>query len=235
MSQIYAVKLGGSIVSPSPEELFDFKYAAELKATLKEFTDGRDKFFLTVGGGSLMRQFRDLAMVNGINDITQLHWIGTTVNVLNAEVTRVSMGELADPGVIKYEEYFTADPLIIEKSIKVGGGSRPGYSGDVDAVLVGLKLGAHAIISLKDIDAVYTVDPKKDPAATPLEHLTWPEYQKIIGDPGQFLPGASYPIDPIASRMCIENHLRFIVIAGRDLANFGKVLRGEHFHGTVIE
>jgi uridylate kinase len=235
MPQTYVLKLGGSIISPDPECLFDFPFAKELKNILGELIQKGDKFFITVGGGHLMRQYRDLAIANGLTDQTDLHWIGTTVNVLNAEVVRVSMGELADAGVFKYEDYYDDTTIEINKGIKVGGGGRPGHSGDVDSILAGKKLGAKTIISLKNVDAVYTADPKLFPDAKPLEKITWKEYLDIIGNPTEHTPGANYPIDPVASRMAMENGLKFIIIAGRDLANFKKVLLGEKFVGTVVE
>jgi uridylate kinase len=234
-TSIYTIKLGGSIVSPTQDCLFDFPFAKKLKELLSEFIIKGDKFFITVGGGHLMRQYRDLAMANGITDTTELHWIGTTINVLNAEVVRVSMGELADEGVYKYEDYFDANKLEIKKGIKVGGGGRPGHSGDVDSILAARKLNSKVVISLKNVDAVYTADPKLFPDATPLEHVTWAEYLKIIGNPTEHKPGANFPIDPIASQMAIESGLKFIIIDGRNLENFKKVLLGEKFMGTVVE
>jgi len=249
MPQTYVLKLGGSIISPNSECLFDFPFAKELKNILGEFIQKGDKFFITVGGGHLMRRYRDLAIANGLTDQTDLHWIGTTVNVLNAEVVRVSMQELADAGVYKYEDYYDnatieinngikvggGSSIKILKGIKVGGGGRPGHSGDVDSILAGKKLNATTIISLKNVDAVYTADPKFFPDATPLEKITWKEYLEIIGNPTEHKPGANYPIDPVASHLAMENGLKFIIIAGRDLANFKKVLLGEKFVGTVVE
>ena len=97
------------------------------------------------------------------------------------------------------------------------------------------KLGSKTIISLKNIDAVYTGDPKTDPNAKPVEKISWKEYLDIIGNPTEHKPGANFPIDPIASRMAIESGLRFIVIGGKDMENFKKVLRGESFKGTIVE
>jgi uridylate kinase len=234
MPQTYVIKLGGSIVSPTQDCLFDFPFARELKDLLSEFTKDGNKFFIAVGGGHLMRQYRDLAMANGLTDTTQLHWIGTTVNVLNAEVVRVSMQELADAGVYKYDDYYDDSKLEIN-CIKVGGGGRPGHSGDVDSILAARKAGAKTIISLKNVDAVYTADPKLFPEATPLEKISWKEYLDIIGNPTEHTPGANYPIDPIASHMAIESGLRFVIVEGRDLANFKKVLLVEKFKGTIVE
>jgi len=235
MPQTFILKLGGSIISPSLDCLFDFLYVKQLKSVLAEFVASGNKFFVTVGGGNLMRHYRDMAINNGITDTTGLHWIGTTVNVLNAEVVRVTMQDIADDGVYKYDDYYNQVPLTITKGVKVGGGGKPGHSGDVDSILAGEKLGAKTIISLKNIDAIYTADPKIDTNAKPIDHLTWDQYLQIIGNPTEHTPGANFPIDPIASQMAIEKGLKFIVIDGRNLENFKNVILGKNFTGTMVE
>jgi uridylate kinase len=241
MPQTFVLKLGGSIISPNPELIFDFPYAKKLKKLLSQFVLKGDKFFIAVGGGAIMRHYRDLAIANGLTEKIDLHWIGTTVNVLNAEVVRVSMQELADPGVYKFEDYYDGLPLTITKGIKVGGGGRPGHSGDVDAILVAQKLGIKKVISLKNIDAIYTADPKIDPDAKPLKHISWDGYLDIIGNPAEHTPGANFPIDSKASGIAKENGIKFVIIDGRNLENLKNLLQSDlklldkSFHGTVVE
>lgn len=234
MPQTYVIKLGGSIVSPSPEVVFDFTYLNKLRATLTENINAGDKFFIVLGGGSTMRRYRDLAMAAGLSDHEQLHWIGTTVNVLHGEIVRAYFHDLADDNVYKYEDYYNDAPLQIVKSIKVGGGGRPGHSGDVDAVRAALKCHATTIISLKNIDAVYSADPKKDPGAVRLSQLNWQDYLKVIGNPSEHTPGANYPIDPIAAQEASANNLKFVVCNGWDLDNLKQILLGNNYNGTSI-
>ncbi len=235
MPQYTVIKLGGSIVSPNPELVFDFSYLAKLKATLMPFIERGDKFFLTLGGGAMMRKYRDLAVAAGINDTLQLHWIGTTFNVFHAELVRAYFNEMADDGIYKYEDYFNSDPLTIYKSIKVGGGGHPGTSGDVDAVKVAQKFSSKTIISLKNIDAVYDSDPRINPQAQRLAELNWQDYLNIIGNPEEHLPGANFPVDPIAARLCQDNGISFKIISGWDLEQLSKILNGEEFYGTTIK
>jgi len=235
MAQIYALKLGGSIVSPSQELLFDFNYLKDLKTILLPFINAGDKFFITLGGGYLMRMYRDLAEAAGISDDLQLHLIGTTVNVLHGELVRAYFADLADDGVYKYEDYYSPEPLSITKAIKVGGGGKPGHSGDVDATLAAGKLSCKTVISLKNIDHVYSADPKKDPTATRINQINWQGYLDLIGNPVEHEPGANYPIDPIAAKMAKEQGMKFVIIDGRDFSNLSKVLAGEPFNGTTVQ
>ncbi|HOY46503.1 MAG TPA: hypothetical protein PKU95_02625 [Candidatus Dojkabacteria bacterium] len=234
MSKIMVVKLGGSLVSPSRDKLYDFDYLARLKPIiLKEFEKG-NKLFFVLGGGNTMRMYRDMAMAAGINDDEQLHWIGTTVNVLNAEVFRAYFSTYADPGVFKYEDYYDDKPLQIIKNMKVGGGGRPGHSGDMDATLAALKCQSQLIINLKNIDHIYTADPKKDPTAQPLSDLTWQKYLEVIGNPSEHSPGANYPIDPVTARLAQSKGLSMVILSGWDLNNLSSYLDGGQYQGSLV-
>jgi len=231
---VSVIKLGGSMVSKGAENLFDFDYLKELSAVLLDRAEQGEKFFIVLGGGYLMRMYRDMARDAGIEEATQLHWIGTTVNVLHGEIVRAYLNEHADEGVYKYDEYYSDEPLQIKKSFKIGGGGRPGHSGDVDAILAANKLGAQRIYSLKNVDAVYDKDPSKYDDAQPVKQASWDEYLEIIGHKTKHEPGGNYPIDPVASGMAQESGLEFVILAGADLPNIENALNGEPFNGTIV-
>lgn len=234
MPHTYVIKLGGSAVS-TENTPFDFGYLAKLKHALLPSIANGEKFFITLGGGVTMRKYRDLAKAGGVDKDIELHWIGTTVNVLHAVIAKAYFNEWADEEVMKFEEYYDDTPFEITKSLRFGGGGRPGHSGDVDAVVAAQKLGAKIVYSLKNVDGVYSADPKKDPTAALQEKLTWTEYLNIIGNPTEHTPGANYPIDPIASKMAMEAGISFIILGSMNLENFNKALKGEPFHGTIVQ
>ena len=234
MAQTFVIKLGGSIVSPNEKQVFDFSYLDKLRLVLQPYIEQGNKFFIVLGGGYAMRNYRDLAEAAGLTDEMQLHWIGTTVNVLHAEIVRAYFHVLADEGVYKYEDYYNNEPLTIIKSIKVGGGGRPGASGDVDAVIAAGKLGIKSIISLKNIDGVYSADPHVDPQAKRLDSINWQQYLDIIGNPPEHIPGGNYPIDPLAAREAQKLGLRFQICLGWDLTRLQAILDGRPFNGTVV-
>jgi len=231
---IFVIKLGGSNISKSKDDIFDFAYLAEFKKAIEPALASGKKFFLTLGGGFVARMYRDLAKEAGVTETEQLHWIGTTVNVLNGELVRAYFNDIADAGVYKYDDYYDATTLQIIKQLKVGGGGRPGHSGDVDAILAAKKLGVETIFSLKNIDGIYSADPKVDPSAVRKEKLSWDEYFEIIGWKDSHEPGGNYPIDPVAARMAKEAGLTFIITLGSDLENFNKALNGGKFTGTIV-
>lgn len=243
MSNTYVIKLGGSTISKSQENIFDFDYLAKFKQTLIPFIERGDRFCIILGGGFIMRHYRDLARGAGVTDDLGLHWIGTTVNVLHAYIVKAYFGELASDKVIKYEDYYDDKPISFDENVVMGGGSsvilggggRPGHSGDVDAILAADKIGASKVISLKNVDSVYDSDPSKYPDAKPVNKINWSGYLDIIGNKDVHEPGGNYPIDPIASRMADERSYSFVIVGAEDLNNFSRVLNGEEFHGTLVE
>lgn len=234
MSTPIVVKLGGSLLSRSEQDIFNFGYLANLKKILEmhEFLDS--KFFLAVGGGYTMRRYRDLAREAGVTSDEEIHWVGTTVNVLHAYLVKAFFYPIADEEVIKYEDYYSEGSFDIIRKIKVGGGGRPGHSGDVDAILAAKKLGADSVVSLKNVDGVYDMDPKISPGAKRLSKLTWDEYSQIIMGKTKHEPGGNYPIDPIACKMASESNMKFFILSGDDLGNFAKFLKREEYIGTEV-
>lgn len=233
MENVFVIKLGGSMISKSDDLLFDFNYMKNFYQIVKRLIEKDYKFFITVGGGYLMRKYRDLAREGGLNNDEQIHWIGTTVNNLNAEIVRATMADICEDRIFAYEDYYGAKEIVFNKPVIVGGGGRAGHSGDVDAMVIAKRLGVKTIISLKNIDAVYSADPKKFPEAVKLEELTWDEYLEIIGT-REHLPGANFPIDPIASLEAQKTGRKFIILGGDDLQNFENAVQGLNFRGSTV-
>ena len=228
------IKLGGSMISKDVQTLFDEKYILDLKAVLMRINAvDESKFFLACGGGVIMRKYRDALTRAGITNETDIHWVGITVNVVNAMVVKAIFEGICDEDVLKFEEYYSDEPLIINNIARVGGGGRPGHSGDVDALVAAKRLGATKVYSIKNVDGVYTADPRKDPSAKLVNELSWPQYLDIIGNPIKHMPGANFPIDPIASKMAEDAGIKFIIIGG-NLINLENTLSGKPFIGSTV-
>ena len=234
MEQV-VIKLGGSMISRGDDRLVEFEYLEKFGKLIQELGgENQRKFFLVAGGGHMMRRYRDEAQSAGLINEEQLHWIGTTVTVLNAEIVRAYFYQFADSGVYKYEDYFANKSLIIEKLIKVGAGSRPGVSSDMSALKAAVQMGTQKVISLKNVDGVYSADPKNNPSARRLERISWSEYFDIIGNPDTHEPGGNYPIDPVTAKEAEKLAVQFIIVPGSDLNNVRQTIVGGEFVGTVV-
>lgn len=227
------LKVGGSILAPSEDNLFDINKAKELKETLKPFIDSGNKFILSIGGGFLARKFGNMLKDAGFSEDDR-DYAGIAVINLNAVLLKSVFGDLANEEIIRYEDFEEDSELTFEKPVIIAAASIPDRSSDWDAVKLALRSHANRVVSLKNVDGVYSADPKKDQNAKFLEKLTWQEYINIIGNPTEFLPGAHFPIDIRAAKLAQENNLEFDIM-GSDFNNLTNFLQGKKFKGTVIK
>ena len=84
------------------------------------------------------------------------------------------------------------------EKILIGAGWKPGFSTDLDAVILAKEYGAKTLINLSNIDYVYTKDPKKFADAKKIKEISWKDFRKIVGD--KWDPGLNAPFDPSLPR-----------------------------------
>lgn len=240
MKKFLAIKIGGSMLSKSEEVLFDFDYARKIRNLLKEVALEGYFIGINIGGGYITRKYQNLARTHGEGDEIDLHKLGITTTNVNAQIFHGLFGAEIYPEVIKYKEYdeFMSGKLNLDlenyKFLLVTA-SKPGISNDWNATQLGLRLGTKTIIDIKNIDGVYTADPKKDPNAKKIDRLTWDEYFDVIGNPKEFEPGGNYPVDIETARLAKENGVKFLIIGGEDFQNIKNAMLGQEFNGTIIE
>ncbi|MDR1470159.1 MAG: UMP kinase [Spirochaetaceae bacterium] len=234
------LSLGGSIVAPidvlrGVDVPFLKQFAALIEAFLVK--DAGRRFIIVTGGGAPARVWQNAyrEVSGGASDVfhnDNADRIGIAATRLNAELVRAVFARWVTAPVITDP---SAAPLC-EGRVLVGCGWKPGFSSDYDAALLAARSGADTVINLSNIAQVYTADPKEDPAARPIEQISWPDFRKIVGS--EWVPGKNVPFDPVASAFAEEKGLKVICASGRDLDNVRKILdRGsgnEPFLGTTI-
>ena len=65
--------------------------------------------------------------------------------------------------------------------VLVAAGWKPGFSTDNDAVVLAQRFSAQTVVNLSNIAKVYSEDPKKNPAARPVDRLSWKEMLRDRG------------------------------------------------------
>ena len=233
---VTVISLGGSIIAPEGVDgEFLFQFVSLIRELLS--ADPARRFILVTGGGGPARAwqnaYRDvasrLAAPGGTdtgNDAAD--WIGVMATRLNAQLVKAVMGDYC------VEEVVT-DPSraeVFSGRVLVAAGWKPGFSSDYDAALLAGRFGARQVINLSNIAQVYTDDPKKNPAARPIDTISWEDFRALVGD--EWTPGKNVPFDPVATRHAAKTGLQVICAAGRDLPNLRNLLTGQPFLGTVI-
>jgi uridylate kinase len=223
-SKTVVVALGGSIVHPDE---IDTKFLKNFKKFLAPFLKEGTRFVLVLGGGALARRFQDAAQkVAKVNDEDK-DWIGIHATRLNAHLLRTVFREIANPVIIDERSKVAR----LDHEITIAAGWRPGWSTDYVALQIAADLGAKEVIIAGKPDYVYSKDPKYTDAKK-ITTLGWREYAKLI--PKKWTPGLHAPIDPVGAALAAREDLKAIVLDGRDLKNFGALLKGKEFKGTIV-
>ena len=227
---IKVISLGGSIVVP---DRIDIKFLQNFYNLVKNYL-GRDssrKLILVVGGGASARIYQDSYRKIVANpEAASQDWIGIAATRLNGELLKAVFSEFCS-------EPLVTDPTAVESfdsRILVAAGWKPGFSTDYDAVLLAEKFGAETVINLSNISKVYSDDPRINPAAVPMDEMTWAEFIKLVGS--EWIPGKNVPFDPVATARAAELKMQVIVAGGLDLENIENLLEGrtDSFEGTLI-
>ena len=231
MEKIFVIKIGGSVLSLK-DNLFNFQEALRIKEFFTSI-DSSIKFVLITGGGYISREYQQMLKDNNYPEYDQ-HYIGTIACNLNAVMLRSVFGELAEDKILGLSDVNSNSPITFSKRFLIAGAGQPGPSSDWDATWLAKRLGTTNIVTLKDIDGVYSEDPDKNPNSTRLPNVSWEEYLKIIDNPDKHTPGANLPVDPIAARLAKENKITFYVVSGTDFENLKNLLTGNEYIGTRI-
>jgi uridylate kinase len=225
---VTVVSLGGSIVAPDSVDVDFLKsFVSLVEEFLKE--DDKRRFIFVVGGGGPARAwqkaYREVA--GGTKD-DQADWIGIMATRLNAQLLKAVLGDWCTQDVV-------TDPTQVGPfvgRVLVAAGWKPGFSTDYDAVLLAERFQADKVVNLSNIAKVYTDDPRTNPAAVPIDQISWVGFRKIVGD--EWTPGKNVPFDPVASRHAAKIGLKVVCAAGKDLPNMKDLLSGKPFVGTSI-
>jgi uridylate kinase len=239
------ISLGGSIVAPQegPSGLFLYDFRNVLLSWLNREDH---KVIIVVGGGYAARQWQkaykemieidkstkgDGGSILGTDvDVRQsLDRIGIAATRLNAQLIKEVFSD------------YSRDPIVTDPSaditmnsrILIAAGWKPGFSTDYDAVILAERFHAEKILNLSNVSQIYSADPKVDPNAKPLLHISFDSLLQMIGT--EWDPGANVPFDPIAAAKARELGITVIFASGKNLINFADILNDKPFIGTIID
>jgi len=225
-NKVIVISLGGSLIFP-PEGI-DWKFLKKFKNLILKFIKQNNRFIIISGGGSICRQYQDAVLKIGVIEKDDRDWIGIHSTRLNGHLLRTIFRKYAHPRINKnpYQKFDFREKILI------GAGWKPGFSTDLDAVILAKEYDAKTLINLSNIDFVYTKDPKKFPNAKKIKEIQWKDFRKIVGD--KWDPGLNAPFDPVASKMAEELKMEVVIMNGKKLKNLESYLTHKKFLGTVI-
>ena len=210
----------------------DFAKIAEVAESIKACVEMGVQVGLVIGGGNFWRGIK-----NGTGKMQRSHAdsMGMLATVMNAiAVADVLEQHGLDARVLsavemnKFTEYFTRD--LANRYLNEGkvvlfaaGTGNPYFSTDTGAVLRGVEIEADAVLMAKNIDAIYSADPKKDPNAVRYTSLTYAEV----------LEKNLRATDITAMALAMDNNMTMVCFGLAEENSIIRVVRGEAVGTTV--
>ena len=224
------LKLSGEALAKGSEGILNFEYIEQIAQVLKKCISSGVQIAIVVGAGNIWRGRQSGSMDRARAD--QMGMLATAINSLALEETFNSVG-LKSRAMMVMEVNSFADPYRIRDArrhleegevIIIGGGTgMPFFSTDTAAAIHAAEIGADIILMAKNVDGIYSADPKKDPSAFRYDEIT---YREILDKELKAL-------DIPASAFCMENDINCYAFELKDPMNIYKVIMGEKL-GTEL-
>jgi len=188
---------------------------------------------IVVGGGNFFRGVE--LQVSGMDRARAdyMGMLGTVMNCLALQdfleqagvstrvQTAIAMGQVAEPYIpLRAIRHLEKGRVVIFGA----GAGMPYFSTDTVAVQRALETHCHEVLMGKNgVDGVYSADPRHDPDARKLDHLTYTE--AIVGELGV--------MDTSALSLCRDNDVPMRVFGLEETGNVTRALEGEKI-GTLV-
>ena len=188
---------------------------------------------IVVGGGNYFRgaELQQRGMDRARADYMGM--LGTVMNCLALQdflekegietrvQTAITMGQVAEPYIPRRSIRHLEKGRVV---IFGAGAGMPFFTTDTVAAQRALEIGSEALLLAKSgVDGVYTADPKKDPAATKYESISFDEV----------IAKSLAVADAAAFSLCRENKLPIVVFDLKNKGNIARAVRGEAI-GTLV-
>ena len=188
---------------------------------------------VVIGGGNF---FRGAQMQQRGMDRARADYMGMLGTVMNCQAvqdflekegietrvqTAIAMGQVAEPYIPRRAIRHLEKGRVV---IFGAGAGMPFFSTDTVAAQRALEIGASEVLVAKNgVDGVYTADPRVDPSATKLDHLTY----------GDALQKGLKVVDSTAFSLCMDNGMDMRVFGMEPAGNVTRALLGETI-GTLV-
>lgn len=227
------LKISGEALAGDAGRGLDFCVMQTVCEAVKKCTELGVEIGIVVGGGNFWRGVKD---GGGKMERTRADHMGMMATVMNclalADVleqmgvdvrvqTAIEIRAVAEPYIrLRAMRHLGKGRVVI---FGCGTGS-PFFSTDTAAVLRAAEIEADAILLAKNVDGVYSADPKLDPEAVKYDAIS---YDDVLA---QHLA----VMDSTATSLSMDNKIPVILFALKDPENIVRVVMGEKI-GTVVK
>jgi uridylate kinase len=225
------IKLSGEALATGVKDgILNYDFVRQICLAIKECSEMGVEVALVVGAGNIWRGRQGEKMDRTRAD--HMGMLATTINALALQeaflqvgvdcrvMTAIAMHEVAEP----YIRNKAVSHLEKGRTVIFGCGiGSPFFSTDTAAVLRAAEINADVVMMAKNIDGVYTADPKLDPTATKLDELS---YMDILSHEMKVIDGT-------AASFGKDNHIPLLIFGLDDPHNIVRAVKGEKI-GTIV-
>ena len=224
------LKLSGEALA-AEDRIIDYEYIQKIGRVVGRCVAEGAQVAIVVGAGNIWRGRQGLDMDRVRAD--QMGMLATAINALAIQDAFLSVGvdttAFTANAMPSFAQFYTqGDAIRTLESGKVAvlgcGTANPFFSTDTGAVLRAVEIQADVVLMAKNIDGVYTADPRKDPTAKKLESTS---YDYILSH-------HLGVIDMTAASLAMDNDLPLYLFGLDDPENIYQVIKGEKL-GTIVK
>lgn len=225
------IKISGEALAGEDKFGVNSEQLEKTARQIKEIRDAGVEVGVVVGGGNFFR-----GRTGGNIDKPTADYMGMLATVMNGLAVQDALLALGCPAKLMtsieirdmaegYARRKALDYLEEGKVVVFGGGTgSPFFTTDTTAALRAAEIGADVLLLAKNIDAVYSDDPRTNPDA---ERFTELSYMDVIDKDLKVM-------DLTAATLCKDTGTKIYVFALATEGNLIKVINGENV-GTLIQ
>ena len=229
------LKLSGEAFAGDEGYGIDGKVVEQLASEIVEVRNELGlEMAVVVGGGNI---WRGMTGASAGMDRAQADYMGMLATVINSLALQDVLERLGQPTRVQSAITMAAvaEPYIRRKAIRhlekgrvvifAAGTGNPFFTTDTTAALRAVEIEAGVILrgTHSGVDGIYTDDPRTNPEATKLDHVT---YIEVINQ-------GLRAMDPTAVTLCMEHSLPIVVFDLMTKGNVRSILLGEAI-GTLV-
>ena len=224
------LKLSGEVLANNSGEIYDSEYVDKVAATVAKCASEGYEMAIVVGAGNIWR-----GRQGGEMDRTSADRMGMLATVINAICLKEAIERAGKKSTVMtavpmspFAENYSAEAAIAhlergEVVIFGAGLGIPFLSTDTAGAVRAAEIGVDAILMAKNVDYIYTDDPRKNPDAKKLERVKATEV----------LAMNLKAIDATATAFSLSTGIPVRVFGLKDPSDIERAVKGE-IDGTII-
>ena len=226
------LKISGEALAGEKKTGLDFDVIRRVCEAIKTCVEMGVEIGIVVGGGNFWRGLKD---GEGKIERTRADHMGMMATVMNCLAladmfeqidvpvrvqTALTISAVAEPYIrLRAERHLSKGRVVIFGC----GTGHPYFTTDTAAVLRAAEISADIILLAKNVDGVYTADPKLDPSARKIDVISYSD----------MLAQRLMVMDSTATSLSMDNDIPVILFALEDPVNIVRVVTGESI-GTRV-